>query len=100
MSTLVQSITLKVQANHDEALQEIKQLKTSLQGKGVGVRAFWIIEGGVESGSAVVAMEFSNAAAWAALVDSQDPELEAMRRRGVENPNVVIATALAQEIDL
>jgi hypothetical protein len=100
MSTVVQSITLKVRENHEEALQEIKQLKAFLQGKGVGVRAFWIIEGGVESGNAVVAMEFPNAAAWAALVDSQDPELQAMRRRGVEHPNVVIATALAQEIDL
>ena len=100
MSKLVQSITLKVQENHDQALQEIKGLKTFLEGKGVGVRAFWIIEGGAESGNAVVAMEFPNAAAWAALVDSDDPELQAMRRRGVEHPNVVTATALAQEIDL
>jgi len=29
-------------------------------------------------------MEFPNAAAWAALVDSEDPELQAMRRRGAE----------------
>ena len=100
MSKLVQSITLKVQENHDQALQEIKSLKTFLEGKGVGVRAFWIIEGGAESGNAVVAMEFPNAAAWAALVDSDDSELQAMRRRGVEHPNVVTATALAQEIEL
>jgi len=100
MSKLVQSITLKVQENHDQALQEIKSLKTFLETKGVGVRAFWLIEAGAESGNAVVAMEFPNAAAWADLVDSDDPELQAMRRRGVEHPNVVIATALAQEIDL
>jgi hypothetical protein len=100
VSKLVQSVTFKAQGGHEEALQEIKGVKTYLESKGVGVRAFWIIEGGVESGSAVVAMEFPNAAAWAALVDSQEPELQAMRRRGAENPGVVIATALAQEIDL
>jgi hypothetical protein len=100
MAKLVQSITLKIQENHEQALKEIKELKTFLEGKGVGVRAFWLIEAGAESGNAVVAMEFRDAAAWAALVDSEDPELQAMRRRGVEHPNVVIATALAQEVEL
>jgi hypothetical protein len=100
LSKLVQSITLKVQENHEQALKEIKELKTFLEGKGVGVRAFWTLEAGVESGTGVVAMEFPDAAAWAALVDSQDPEIQAMRRRGVEHPNVVIATTLLQEVDL
>jgi hypothetical protein len=100
MSKLIQSVTLRVTENHEQALKEIKELKTFLEGKGVGVRAFWVLEGGAESGSAVVAMEFPNAAAWAALVDSDDPELQAMRRRGVEHPNVVTATALAQEVEL
>jgi hypothetical protein len=99
MSKLVQSVTLKVEANHEEALQEVKRVKAFLEPKGVVVRAFWEIEAGVESGTGVIAMEFPDAAAWAALVDSQDPELQAMRRRGVES-HAVIATALLQEIDL
>src|SRR2546425_684470 len=99
MTKLIQSVTLKIEANHDQALQEIKQLKTFLEGKGVGVRAFWTIEAGGESGTGIVAMEFPSAAAWAALVDSQDAELEAMRRRGVGS-HAVVATALLQEVDL
>ena len=100
MAKLVQSVTFKVEANHDEALQEIKGLKAFLEGKGVGVRAFWTIEAGAESGTGIVAMEFPNAAAWAALVDSEDPELVAMRRRGAESHGAVVATALLQEVDL
>ena len=100
MSKLVQAVTLKVEASHEEALEEIKRVKTFLEGKGVGVRAFWAIEAGVESGMATVAMEFPSAAAWAALVDSQDPELQTMRRRGVEAPHVVVNTSLLQEIEL
>jgi hypothetical protein len=46
-----------------------------------------------------VAFEFPNAAAWAKLVDSQDPELEQMRRRGAE-ANVTVNSTLLQEIDL
>ena len=104
MSKLIQSVTLKVEggseANQKEALKEVKRVKTFLEGKGVGVRAFWAIEAGVESGTATVAMEFPSAAAWAALVDSQDAELVAMRRRGVESGSAVVNTALLQEIDL
>src|SRR5215211_3916197 len=99
MSRLVQSVTFRVEENHDQALEEVKKLKTFLEGKGVGVRAFWSIEAGVESGTGIVAMEFENAAAWAAMVDSQDAEFEAMRRRGVES-HAVVATALLQEVDL
>ena len=46
-----------------------------------------------------MAFEFPNAAAWAELVDSQDPELGKMRRRGAE-ANVTVNSALLQEIDL
>ena len=99
MSKLVQAVTLKVEASHEEALEEIKRVKTFLEGKGVGVRAFWAIEAGVESGMATVAMEFPSATAWAALVDSQDAQLEALRRRGVES-HAVVSTALLQEVDL
>jgi len=48
MSKLIQSVTLKVEggseANQEEALKEVKRVKTFLEGKGVGVRAFWAIE--------------------------------------------------------
>jgi hypothetical protein len=100
MSKLVQSITLRITDNHEQALKEIKELKTFLEAKGVGVRAFWTLEGGAESGTGIVAMEFPDAAAWAALVDSDDAEMQALRRRGVEHPGVVIGTALLQEVDL
>jgi hypothetical protein len=96
---LVQSLTLKIEENHEEALEAIKQLKTAMAGKGVTVRAFWAIEAGSESGTATVALEFPNAAAWAALVDSDDPELREMRRRGVE-AHVVVNSSLLQEVDL
>ena len=99
MSKLIQSVTLKIETNHDQALEEIKKLKTFLKGRGVEVRAFWAIEAGAESGTATIAMEFPNASAWGAMVDSQDAELEAMRRRGVES-GVAMNTALLQEIDL
>jgi len=39
-------VTLKVEANHEEALEEIKRVKTFLEGKGVGVQAFWAASGG------------------------------------------------------
>jgi hypothetical protein len=91
---------MKVVSNNEEALQEIKRLKTFLGEKGVSVRAFWAIEAGMESGLATVAMEFPNAASWAALVDSEDPALQAMRRRGAENPGVVVNSQLLQEIEL
>jgi hypothetical protein len=100
MSTIVQALTLKVQSNHDEALEEIKRLKKFLAGKGATVRAFWAIEAGGESGTGTVAIEFPSAAAWAALVDSNDPELQAMRRRGAEAPGVVVSSGLYQEVDL
>jgi len=100
MSVLIQSITMKVEANNDQALKEVKQVKDFLNTKGVTVRAFWALEAGAESGLATVAMEFPSAAAWAALVDSEDPELRAMRRRGAENPGVVVNSQLLQEIDL
>ena len=47
MSKLVQAVTLKVEASHEEALEEIKRVKTFLKSKGVGVRPFWAIEAGV-----------------------------------------------------
>jgi len=100
MTVLVQSITMKVEANNEQALEEVKRLKSFLAAKGVTVRAFWAIEAGMESGLATVAMEFPNAAAWAALVDSEDSELQAMRRRGAEHPGVVVNSQLLQEIDL
>ena len=100
MSVLIQSITMKVEANNDQALKEVKQVKDFLNTKGVTVRAFWALEAGAESGLATVAMEFPNAAAWAALVDSEDSELQAMRRRGAEHPGVVVNSQLLQEIDL
>ena len=99
MSKIVQSTTFRLVANHDEALGEVKRVKKFMESKGVGVRAFWAIEAGAESGTATVAFEFPNAAAWAELVDSQDPELEKMRRRGAE-ANVTVNSALLQEIDL
>ena len=34
-------------ANHDEALEEVKRVERFMEGKGVGVRAFWAIEAGV-----------------------------------------------------
>ena len=42
-------------ANHDEALEEVKRVKKFMEGKGVGVRAFWAIEAGAESGTATIA---------------------------------------------
>ncbi|MGO8861842.1 MAG: hypothetical protein ACLQRH_13900 [Acidimicrobiales bacterium] len=99
MSKIIQSTTLRLEANHEEALEEVKRVKKFMERKGVGVRAFWAIEAGAESGTATVAFEFLNAAAWAELVDSQDPELVELRRRGAES-NVTVNTALLQEIDL
>ena len=99
MSKLIQSTTFRFEGNHEEALEEVKRLKKFMEGKGVGVRAFWAIEAGAESGTATVAYEFPNAAAWAALVDSEEPELQAIRRRGAES-HLVVNTGLLQEIDL
>src|SRR6516225_11951296 len=99
MSKLSQSTTFRTEGNPEAALEEVKGIKKFMEGKGVGVRAFWAIEAGAESGAATVAYEFPNAAAWAELVDSQDPELGKMRRRGAE-ANVTVNSALLQEIDL
>ena len=99
MSTLIQTTTVRFEGDHEAALEEVKRIKKFMEGKGVQVRAFWAIEAGAESGTATVAYEFPNAAAWAALVDSDDPELQTMRRRGVES-HVTVSTALLQEIDL
>ena len=99
MSTLIQSTTFRFEGDHEAALEEVKRIKKFMEGKGVQVRAFWAIEAGAESGTATVAYEFPNAAAWAALVDSDDPELQTMRRRGVES-HVTVSSALLQEIDL
>jgi hypothetical protein len=99
MSKLIQSTTFRFEGNAHAALDEVKQIKKFMEGKGVGVRAFWAIEAGAESGMATVAYEFPNAAAWAALVDSDEPELQTLRRRGAES-HVTVSTALLQEIDL
>ena len=61
--------------------------------------AFWAIEAGSASGTAAVALEFPNAAAWAALINSEDAELLEMRRRGVE-ANIAVTSSLLQEVDL
>ena len=81
MAKLVQSLTFRLEENHDEAMGAIKQLKTSMASRGVTLWAFWAIEAGLESGTAAVPLEFPNAAAWAALVNSEDAELLEMRGR-------------------
>ncbi|MGO8861841.1 MAG: hypothetical protein ACLQRH_13895 [Acidimicrobiales bacterium] len=99
MSKIIQSTTFRIETGGEAALEEMKRIKKLMEGKGVGVRAFWAIEAGAESGTATVAYEFPNAVAWGKLVDSQDPELVELRRRGAES-NVMVSTALVQEIDL
>jgi hypothetical protein len=99
MGSFVQTITVRVKDNHEEALAAAKRYKEFMEKKGAKVSAVWNIEAGAASGVATIVTAFPNAAAWARLVDDSSVELTELRKRAVKAESV-IATSLLQEIDL
>jgi hypothetical protein len=97
MSKIVQTLTVKGVEDHETALDATKRMKTFLEGKGAKVSAWWAIEAGEAAGITQIRIEFPNAAAWAALVDS--PDMDEFRSRAVQARHVVGASLL-QEVDL
>jgi hypothetical protein len=96
----VQAITFKVEGDREEALKELKRVKTFLEGKGVETRVYWSIEAGTASpNQATVVHEFPSAAAWGALADSEEPEMIDMRIRGLQS-HAILSTSLLQEVPL
>jgi len=99
MGNFVQTITVRVKENHEEALAATKRYKQFMESKGARVSAYWAIEAGPASGYATIVTAFPNATAWAKLVDDKSEEMNQLRSRAAKAESVV-STSLLQEIDL
>jgi hypothetical protein len=101
MAKIIQTNTVKMleEGERKEALEAMKRYKKFMEGKGASVSVAFAIEAGPAAGYTTVATTFPSAAAWAALVDDEGPELTEVRNRFLKAKNIV-STSLMQVIDL
>ena len=82
MSAIIQSFTVSAKpGRYDEAVEQVKKGAEYFRGKGAKVRILRAIEAGSDSGAGVITHEYESASAWAAVVDSSDDAMEAVRDR-------------------
>ena len=102
MAKIIQTITARVNNNHDhaEAIEATRKLKAALAEHGIGVQAHLSIEAGPASGYVTTSFTFPSAVKWAELVDSEKDTLKKMREMMVAHTGEITSTSLLQEIDL
>lgn len=82
MSAIIQAFTVSAKpGRYDEAVEQVKRGAEIFRSKGAKVRILRAIEAGSDSGTGIITHEYPSAAAWAAVVDSDDDEMNAIRSR-------------------
>ncbi|MFV0257127.1 MAG: hypothetical protein ACK5PP_01590 [Acidimicrobiales bacterium] len=104
MAVLLQTFRTRVRPGKlEEAQAEAKRAKELYEGRGASsVRAFWSIDAGDHSGDVTIVVEYPDAAAWSANVDSDDDEMHRVRSflANGEGPLEVLGTSLLREVNL
>ncbi len=102
MAKIIQTITAKLNNNHDHqaALEATRKLKAALAEHGIGVHAHLSIEAGPASGYVTTSYTFPSAVKWAEFVDSDKETLQKLRSIMVEHSGEIASTSLLQEVEL
>jgi len=102
MAKIVQTITAKINNNHDHAaaLEANRKLKAALAPHGIGVASHYSMEAGPASGYTTLSLSFPSAVKWAELVDSDNENLKKMRATLLEHCGEIVSTSLLQEVEL
>jgi len=102
MSVILQTFTIRAKKGKlEEARAEVEKAKELYLRRGASsARLFWAIEAGANSGDAILAVEYANAAAWAAVVDSDDDEMRGVRQHlaNRKGPVEILGTSLLREV--
>lgn len=104
MAAMIQIFTLVAKEGQlEEAQKEVARAKEIYEGRGAtSARVFWAIEAGEQSGNVTLAVEYPSAAAWAAVVDSDDDEMNRVRQHLANRagPVQILGTSLLREVDI
>jgi len=102
MAKIVQTITAKINNNHDHAaaIEATRKMKAALAEHGVDVHAHIAMEAGPASGYVTTSFTFPSAVKWAEMVDSDNENLKKMRDIMVQHSGEIAATSLLQEVEL
>ena len=102
MSVILQTFTIRAKEGKlEEARAEVDRAKEIYLSRGAtSARLFWAIDAGEHSGDAILAVEYANAAAWAAVVDSDDDEMKRVRQHlaNRSGPVEILGTSLLREV--
>lgn len=102
MAKIVQTITAKINNNHDHAAAQAanRKLKEALAPHGIHVAAHYSMEAGPASGFSTLSFTFPSATKWGEMVDSDKETLVKMRATLLEHCGEIVSTSLLQEVEL
>lgn len=82
MGAIIQAFTVSAKpGRYDEAVEQVRRGAEFFRGRGAKVRILRAIEAGSDAGTGIITHEYESASAWAAVVDSDDEEIQAIRDR-------------------
>ena len=103
MSAILQTFTIRAKKGKlEKARAEVERAKEIYLSRGAtSARLFWAINAGEGSGDAILAVEYADAAAWAAVVDSDDEEMTRVREHlaNRSGPVQILGTSLLREVN-